>query len=295
MFFLMYLAIPILFARRRAPERYVDGTLVFGTPLVAFGLQTQLVRDIEYGAAWSAVALSLVYLVLARLFYTRHREELRMLVEAFLALGVVFGTLAIPLALDGRWTSAAWALEGAAILWAGRAPGPLARARIRPVSATRRGHRVPDARPRQPAATCRCSTASTWDACSSASRASSPTGTSNAIASALPPWERWAVPGGVRVGAGVVDLRRPAGDRRRHATAAATHVFAAVLRRLRGGLQPAVEAHRWRLARYPALGLLPVMIVVALAAAVSNRHPLAASAGWPGRSRSRPPVAAAPA
>jgi len=31
----------------------------------------------------------------------------------------VFATLAIPLALDARWTSAAWALEGAAIVWVG--------------------------------------------------------------------------------------------------------------------------------------------------------------------------------
>jgi uncharacterized membrane protein len=27
--------------------------------------------------------------------------------------------LAIPLALDGRWTAAAWALEGAGIVWVG--------------------------------------------------------------------------------------------------------------------------------------------------------------------------------
>jgi len=32
---------------------------------------------------------------------------------------VVFATVAIPLALDARWTSAAWALEGAAIVWVG--------------------------------------------------------------------------------------------------------------------------------------------------------------------------------
>ena len=128
-FFLMYLAIPVLFARQRARpaamlganqvQNYVDGTLVFGTPLVAFGLQTQLVRDIQYGSAWSAVALGFVYLWLARWLWSRHRDHLRLLVESFLSLGVVFGTLAIPLALDGRWTSAAWALEGAAIVWAG--------------------------------------------------------------------------------------------------------------------------------------------------------------------------------
>jgi len=100
-------------------KSYVDGTLIFGTPLVAFGLQTQLTSGMEYGAAWSAVVLSLVYLLLATWLFRRQRDSLRLLVESFLALGVIFATLAIPLALDGRWTSATWALEGAAILWTG--------------------------------------------------------------------------------------------------------------------------------------------------------------------------------
>jgi uncharacterized membrane protein len=132
LFFLLYLAIPVLFAARRAQstlERYADGTLIFGVPLVAFGLQLRLTRGIEFGAAYSALAMSLVYLALARLLWARHRETLRLLVESFLPLGVVFATLAIPLALDGRWTAAAWALEGAGILWVGvRQQRPLARA-----------------------------------------------------------------------------------------------------------------------------------------------------------------------
>jgi len=121
LFFLEYVAIAMLFALRQAPQlrHYVDSTIVFGTPLVGFGLQSRLVHDIEYGAAWSAVAVSAIYLVLASVLYRRHAETLRMLVEAFLALGVIFATLAIPLAFDGRWTSAAWALEGAAAYWVG--------------------------------------------------------------------------------------------------------------------------------------------------------------------------------
>jgi len=121
LFFLMYLAIPLLFAHRQASrvERYLDGTLVFGVPIVAFGMQLRLVHEIEYGAAFSALVVSLVYVVTTRSLYARRRDELRMLVEAFLALGVVFATLTIPLALDGRWTAAAWALEGAAVLWIG--------------------------------------------------------------------------------------------------------------------------------------------------------------------------------
>jgi len=121
LFFAFYVAIPILFARRRAAglERYVDTTLVFGVPLVTFGLQASLVHDFEYATAWSALVLSAVYFVLAKAVFGRRGEGLRLLAEALLALGVVFGSLAIPLALEGRWTSAAWALEGAAIVWIG--------------------------------------------------------------------------------------------------------------------------------------------------------------------------------
>jgi len=121
LFFLFYVAIAVLFTLRRAAsiKDPVDGTLVFGVPLVAFGLQAALVRDIEYAMAFSALALSGFYLLLAKLLFVRVSENMRLLVESFLALGIVFGTLAIPLALDGRWTAAAWALEGGAIVWIG--------------------------------------------------------------------------------------------------------------------------------------------------------------------------------
>lgn len=131
LFFLMFVAIAVLYALRRSIElkHYVDGTLVFGTPIVAFGMQSQMVRPIEFAAALSALVLAAFYLALSRALYGRRSESLRLLVESFLALGVVFATLAIPLALDGRWTSAAWALEGAAVYWAGlRQQRKLARA-----------------------------------------------------------------------------------------------------------------------------------------------------------------------
>ncbi len=121
LFFLFYVAIAVLYALRQSVEvrNYVDAGLVFGTPLVAAGLQSALIRDIEYGMAYSALAMSAVYLMLGRFLYARHRDDIRLLVESFLALGVVFATLAVPLGLDARWTSAAWAIEGAAIVWAG--------------------------------------------------------------------------------------------------------------------------------------------------------------------------------
>ena len=119
LFTAIYLVVPVLFASRAAPRLrgFVDGTLLFGTPIVAFALQSQLVAHLEYGLAVSAVVLALVYVGMATYLYRAQRETLRVLVEAQLALGVAFVTVAVPLALDARWTSAAWALQGAALVW----------------------------------------------------------------------------------------------------------------------------------------------------------------------------------
>lgn len=121
LFFLFYVAISARFAHRLPPRLRgtVDGTLVFGLPIVAFALQARLVREMEYGLAFSALVLSGFYVSLARALWRRAVTGMRLLAESFLALGVVFGSLAIPLALDGQWTAAAWAMEGAALVWIG--------------------------------------------------------------------------------------------------------------------------------------------------------------------------------
>ncbi|WP_234407670.1 DUF2339 domain-containing protein [Pseudomonas bohemica] len=144
LFFLMYLAIGLLFARRKLQEHasgpendsreamlrwsakqshYVDGSLLFGTPIAGFGLQYAIVQHIEFGAAFSALVLGLLYMGIARILAghapagTRNRALL--LVETCLSLGVVFATLAIPLGLSAQWTTVAWAVEGAAVFWLG--------------------------------------------------------------------------------------------------------------------------------------------------------------------------------
>ncbi|WP_295990169.1 DUF2339 domain-containing protein [Rugamonas sp.] len=120
LFFLYYVSIALGYARQQVLrlKHYVDGTLIFGTPMLAFGLQSALVRPLPFGVAYSALALGLFYLGLATLL-GRRRDKYDLLADTFLALGIAFGTLAIPFALDGRWTSAAWALEGAGMVWVG--------------------------------------------------------------------------------------------------------------------------------------------------------------------------------
>ena len=123
-FFVVYLVASLLYALRHslAAKKAVDATLIFGTPLAAFVLQVGLVRQIEYAAAFSSLALGALYLGLGWSMARRSQssEVHRWLAECFAALGLGFVTLAVPLALESRWTAAVWAVEGAAVFWMGR-------------------------------------------------------------------------------------------------------------------------------------------------------------------------------
>lgn len=122
-FFLLYLAVAVLFALRQPPRLrgLVDGTLVFGLPVAAFGLQTGLVYRFEYGLAVSAVALASVYALTAAGLWRRH--GLAVLAGAFAVIAAAFATVAVPLAVDGHWTGGAWALEAAGLIWVGLRQG----------------------------------------------------------------------------------------------------------------------------------------------------------------------------
>lgn len=119
--FLLFTLVAVLYAHRQSTKAsdYVDATLVFGTPIVGFSLQYALLRDSQFGLAYSALALAVFYIALAWWILKRKQVTLQFLGECFLALGIGFATLTLPLALDGRWTSAAWAIEGVGLLWVG--------------------------------------------------------------------------------------------------------------------------------------------------------------------------------
>jgi uncharacterized membrane protein len=131
LFFAMYVGISILFALRQKPELkgYVSGSLVFGLPVVVFTLQASLLKQVEYGLAFSALGFGVSYLLLAFALWRSRHPNLGLLAEAFAALGVIFGSLAVPLAFDHQVTAAMWAVEGAGLLWIGvRQDRKLARA-----------------------------------------------------------------------------------------------------------------------------------------------------------------------
>ncbi len=117
LYFAIYLAIPILNALRGEPSRrsLVDGTLVFGNPLIAFALQAALLEGERLPLAYSALAVAAIHAALAWLL----RQRARLLADAFAVVAVGFATLSVPLALSARATACAFALEGAGLVWLG--------------------------------------------------------------------------------------------------------------------------------------------------------------------------------
>jgi len=119
LFFAFYLVIPILYARRQPAEKrdLVDGSLVFGTPLIAFSLQAGMLHDDRLLLALCALGVAALYAGLAWALIRRPRYAALGQSHAVLAVG--FATLAVPLALSARATASVFALEGAALVWLG--------------------------------------------------------------------------------------------------------------------------------------------------------------------------------
>jgi uncharacterized membrane protein len=119
LFFVFYVAIGLLYVIRQTEHRrpWVDGTLVFGTPLLAFPLQAGLLKDDRMALAYSALIVAMLYSGLV--WWLRRRRDERLLTDAYSALALAFATLAVPLAFSAGTTASVWALEGAGVAWLG--------------------------------------------------------------------------------------------------------------------------------------------------------------------------------
>ena len=117
---LLYLAIPVLFAIREAPQlrRAWTATLVFATPFMGFGVQYLAVGHTSHGSEASALALALAH---GALWVAARRlgRECRQLAEAYAGIAVTFSVIAVPLAFDSYVTATVWAAQGCLLVWAG--------------------------------------------------------------------------------------------------------------------------------------------------------------------------------
>ena len=122
-YFLLFNAVLLMPVRRGAvsstprSDGWVNGSLLFGLPIITFVLQHALVRHLPYGTAISALVLAAFYVLMAARM--KRHPALVLTFDASLAIAVVFLSLVVPFALDSSSTAGTWALEGAGLVWLG--------------------------------------------------------------------------------------------------------------------------------------------------------------------------------
>jgi uncharacterized membrane protein len=122
-FFLLYAAAP--FIGRRATEGQPPSPnvmIALATLNAAFYFATcylMLIQHYRFELAWLTVAIAAFFLVLTRLLQRRHGIDGAVYGSLYLALGVGFLTIAIPLKLGGHWNTLGWLIEAGALFWAG--------------------------------------------------------------------------------------------------------------------------------------------------------------------------------
>lgn len=98
-------------------QNTIDLLLLFGAPLCGFGLQYAITQQWEFGPAFSSLGFGLFYLVGAYIILHLWKSLAKTISLYWLAIGVSFITLSIPLALSANWTASLWMFEGTAITW----------------------------------------------------------------------------------------------------------------------------------------------------------------------------------
>ncbi|WP_169393307.1 MULTISPECIES: DUF2339 domain-containing protein [Psychrobacter] len=97
----------------------IDVGLLFSVPILAFGILSALLHDINHALTIASGLFALVYLGLG-LFFVKKSGRFEPISEGMLALGGGFLALMIPIAFDAKWVAFGWSVQGLALVWFGR-------------------------------------------------------------------------------------------------------------------------------------------------------------------------------
>ncbi len=120
LFFLAYAALPVLRVLKLSGLRSVDILVVLANAFAYFSiLYTLLWPQDRWPLTLLALALSAAHVMVAGLAPPPKSGESPLARFLFAGLALTFATLAIPIRLEGRWTTQAFSVEGAILVWTG--------------------------------------------------------------------------------------------------------------------------------------------------------------------------------
>jgi uncharacterized membrane protein len=118
-FFLLFSALPLVRLRRSAalaPEQMV---LVLSNAFAyLLALRAVFWPDYRWTLTFAVLALAALHLLVAQRI-PRSEGGVPLVRLLYAGLALTFATLAIPIRLEGRWITVAWAIEGAVLVWSG--------------------------------------------------------------------------------------------------------------------------------------------------------------------------------
>ena len=119
-FFILFAALPVVRSWREGELSGLESGIVLVNSLAyLFALREMLWPQNRWALTVAVLALAAAHLGAERLLPEKRGGELRVARILYAGLALTFVTLAIPIRLDGRWITIAWAVEGAVLIWSG--------------------------------------------------------------------------------------------------------------------------------------------------------------------------------
>jgi uncharacterized membrane protein len=119
-FFVLFAALPVVRSWREGDLSGLESAIVLINSLAyLIALRAMLWPQNRWALTAAVLLLAGAHLGAERLLPEKRGGELRVARILYAGLALTFLTLAIPIRLDGRWITIAWAIEGVVLVWSG--------------------------------------------------------------------------------------------------------------------------------------------------------------------------------
>lgn len=119
-FFALYAALPAVRSVREGELSPAEIAVVLGNALqFLVALRSMLWPEYRWWLATAVLALAAAHMLAEHALPAKAKKNGGVARAMYAGLALMFATVAVPILLDGKWITVAWAIEGAALVWGG--------------------------------------------------------------------------------------------------------------------------------------------------------------------------------
>jgi uncharacterized membrane protein len=119
-FFALFAALPAVRSTREGDLSLAETAIVVANALqFLVALRMMLWPEYRWGLALAVLALAAIHLFAERALPSKSGANIRVARVMYAGLALMFATVAVPILLDSKWITIAWAIEGTVLVWSG--------------------------------------------------------------------------------------------------------------------------------------------------------------------------------